>query len=160
MAKLVDSGQEWTSELNEAVAALLRHVNTQKANFKPKEIANLLWASAKLGEFVELNVVTSMFESLVYRISENPQLSQQDLLISLWGVMICCARLSLNSKNNNWLEKHMDDLFTRLENTFLQTMKKINRIIAMAASWLGRACPVVPHYPDYQVKTSIRGSAI
>ncbi|WP_163388137.1 RAP domain-containing protein, partial [Endozoicomonas acroporae] len=150
-AKLVDSGQERTPEFNEAVAALLRHVNKQKANFKPQEIANLLWATAKLGEFVELNVVTSMFESLVYRISENPQLSQQDILMSLWGVMVCCARLSLDSNNNNWLEKHMDDLFTRLENTFLDN-EEDQRIIAMAASWLGRACPFVPHYQTIMSK--------
>ncbi|WP_422490803.1 DUF1601 domain-containing protein [Endozoicomonas sp. ALE010] len=145
MAKLVDSGQERTPEFNEAVAALLRHVNTQKANFKPQEIANLLWATAKLGEFVELNMVTSMFESLVYRISETPQLSQQNILMSLWGVMVCCARLSLDSNNNNWLEKHMDDLFTRLENTSPDN-EEDQSITAMAASWLGRACPVVPHY--------------
>ncbi|WP_422463894.1 DUF1601 domain-containing protein [Endozoicomonas sp. ALB115] len=149
MAKLVDSGQERTPEFNEAVAALLRHVNTQKANFKPQEIANLLWATAKLGEFVELKVVTSMFESLVYRISENPQLSHQDILMSLWGVMVCCARLSLNSNNNNWLEKHMDDLFTRLKNTFPDNPdnnEEEQYVIAMAASWLGRSCPLVPHY--------------
>ncbi|WP_422450753.1 DUF1601 domain-containing protein [Endozoicomonas sp. ALB091] len=144
IAKLVDNG-EWTSEFNEAVAALLRHVNAHKANFKPKEIANLLWATAKLGESVELNMVTSMFESLVYRISENPQLSQQEILISLWGVMVCCARLSLDSNNNNWFEKHMDDLFTRVVNTSSDN-EEDQRIIAMAASWLGRACPVIPHY--------------
>uniref|UniRef100_UPI0011AF4250 DUF1601 domain-containing protein n=1 Tax=Endozoicomonas acroporae TaxID=1701104 RepID=UPI0011AF4250 len=151
MAKLVGNG-EWTSELNEAVATLLRHVNTQKANFNPQEIANLLWATAKLGEFVELNLVTSMFESLVYRISEHPQLLQQDLLMSLWGVMVCCARLSLDSNNNNWLEKHMDELFTRLENTSSDNEEE-QRIIAMAASWLGRACPVVPHYQTNISKT-------
>ncbi|WBA86939.1 hypothetical protein [Endozoicomonas sp. GU-1] len=37
--------------------------------------------------------------------------------MSLWGVMVCCARLSLVSNANNVLEKHLDDLFTRLENT-------------------------------------------
>ncbi|MBO9484240.1 RAP domain-containing protein [Salinisphaera sp. G21_0] len=150
MAKLVENGK-WTSELNEVVATLLRHVNTQKANFKPQEIANLLWATAKLGEFVELNLVTSVFESLVNRISENPQLSQQDILMSLWGVMVCCARLSLDSNYNNWLEKHMDDLFTRLEITFLHN-EEDQRIIAQAASWLGRECPVVPHYQTTRSK--------
>ncbi|WP_146000346.1 RAP domain-containing protein, partial [Endozoicomonas acroporae] len=146
MAKLVDSGQEQTPEFNEAVAALLRHVNAQKADFKPQEIANLLWATAKLGEFVELNVVTSVFESLVYRISENLQLSQRDILMSLWGVMVCCARLSLDSNNNNCLEKHIDELFTRLENTSPDN-KEDQSIIAMAASWLRRTCLFVPHYP-------------
>ncbi|MBO9495649.1 DUF1601 domain-containing protein [Thalassotalea sp. G20_0] len=150
MAKLVDNG-EWASELNEVVAALLRQVITQKANFKPQEIANLLWATAKLGEFVELNLVTFVFESLVNRISENPQLSQKDILMSLWGVMVCCARLSLDCSYNNWLEKHMDDLFIRLETTFLHN-EEDQRTIAQAASWLGRVCPVVPHYQTIRSK--------
>ncbi|MGI2030283.1 DUF1601 domain-containing protein [Endozoicomonas acroporae] len=147
MAKLLDSGQEQTPELNETAAALLPHVNAQKDQFIPQHIANLLWAMAKLGESVELNVVTSTFKSLVYRISENPQLSQQVILMSLWGVMVCCARLSLvsNANKNNVLEKHMDDLFTRLENTSPNNEEE-QSIIAMAASWLGRVCPVVPHY--------------
>ncbi|WBA79307.1 hypothetical protein [Endozoicomonas sp. GU-1] len=48
MAKQVDNGHERTPGLKEAVAALLPHVNGQKADFKPQEIANLLWAMAKL----------------------------------------------------------------------------------------------------------------
>ncbi|MBO9496075.1 DUF1601 domain-containing protein [Thalassotalea sp. G20_0] len=147
MAKLVDNGQEWTPELKTAVAVLLPLVNAQKANFKPQGIANLLWAMAKLGELVELKVVTSIFKSLVHKISENPQLSQQDIFMSLWGIMVCCARLSLvsNANKNNVLEKHMDDLFTRLENTSPDN-EEDQTIIAMAASWLGRACPFAPHY--------------
>ena len=125
----------------------LPRVNGQKANFKPQEIANLLWATAKLGELVELDVLTSTFESIVYLISENPRLSQQELSMSLWGVMVCCARFSLecNAKKNFVLEMNMDDLFTRLENTPPDN-EKDQRVIAMAACWLGRACPVVPHY--------------
>ncbi|WP_422469060.1 hypothetical protein, partial [Endozoicomonas sp. ALC013] len=41
MAKLANNGQAQRPELNEAVAALLPHVNAQKAHFKPQEIANL-----------------------------------------------------------------------------------------------------------------------
>ena len=147
MAKLMDNGQEQTPELKEALAALLPHVNAQKDQFIPQHIANLLWAMAKLGELVELNVVTSTFESLVHRISSNPELSQQEIFMSLWGVMVCCARLSLvsNANKNNLLEKHMDDLFTRLQNTSPDN-EEDQRIIAMAASWLGRPCPFVPHY--------------
>ncbi|WBA79348.1 DUF1601 domain-containing protein [Endozoicomonas sp. GU-1] len=147
MAKLLDHGQEQTPELKEALTTLLSLVNAQKGQFNAQAIANLLWAMAKLGELVELNVVTSTFESLVYRISENPQLSQKTILMSLWGVVVCCARLSLVStaNKNHMLEKHMDDLFTRLENTFLHNEEN-QRTIAQAASWLGRACPVVPHY--------------
>ncbi|WP_163372509.1 RAP domain-containing protein [Endozoicomonas acroporae] len=147
MTKLVDNGQEQTPGLNEAVVALLSLVNVQKDQFKPQGIANLLWATAKLGELVELKLATSTFESLVYRISEKLQFSQEEISMSLWGVMVCCARLSLdsNANKNNVLEKHMDDLFTRLENTFLHN-EEDQRTIVLAASWLGRACPVVRHY--------------
>ncbi|WP_163388150.1 RAP domain-containing protein, partial [Endozoicomonas acroporae] len=147
MAKLVDNAQEPSPELNEALVALLPLVNAQKANFKPHEIANLLWTMAKLGELLELNVVTSTFESLVYQISENPQFSQQEIPLSLWGVMVCSARLFLDSNANksNVFEKHMDDLFTRLKNTSPDNEEE-QSIITQAASWLGRACPVVRHY--------------
>ncbi|WP_219622303.1 hypothetical protein, partial [Endozoicomonas acroporae] len=48
MAKLVDNGQELTSGLKKAVAALLPNVNAQKDQFIAQGIANLLWAIAKL----------------------------------------------------------------------------------------------------------------
>ncbi|MBO9484005.1 RAP domain-containing protein [Salinisphaera sp. G21_0] len=152
MAKLVDKGQEQTPGLNEAVVTLLPLVNTQKDQFNAQGIANLLWATAKLGELVELNVATSAFESLVYRISENLQFSQEEISMSLWGVMVCCARLALdsnanksNANKNNVLEKHMDNLLTRLENISPDSGED-QSIMVMAASWLGRASPVVPHY--------------
>ncbi|WP_422469023.1 RAP domain-containing protein, partial [Endozoicomonas sp. ALC013] len=154
MAKLVDKGLEQTPGLKEAVAALLPLVNAHKADFKSQEIANLLWAIAKQGELVELNVVTSAFESLVYRISTNPQLSQPEISMSLWALMVCCARLFLdsNANKNNLFEKHMDDLLTRLENTSPDNGDD-QSIITMAASWLGRACPVVRHYHTNISKT-------
>ncbi|WP_422468507.1 RAP domain-containing protein, partial [Endozoicomonas sp. ALC013] len=153
MAKLVDNGQERTPELNEALAALLPHVNAQKDQFIPQHIANLLWAMAKLGELIDLDVVTSTFKSLVCRISGNPQFSQQEILMSLWGVMVCCARLFLvsNANKNHVFEKHMDDLFTRLQNTSPDN-KEYQSIMTMAASWLGRPCPVVPHYQTMSSK--------
>ncbi|WP_145999777.1 RAP domain-containing protein, partial [Endozoicomonas acroporae] len=147
MAKLLDSGQEQTPELKEAVAALLPRVIAQKANFTPQGVANLLWAMAKLGEFVKLNVMTATFESLVYRISESTQLDQKDISMSLWGVMVCCARLSLDSNTNKGivLEKHMDSLFTHLKNTNPND-EESQSIMAMAANWLGRGGPVALHY--------------
>ncbi|WP_163387902.1 RAP domain-containing protein, partial [Endozoicomonas acroporae] len=154
MAKLVDNGQEPTPGLNEAVVALLPLVNSQKDQFNAQSIANLLWATAKLGELVELNVATSAFESLVYRIRKNLQFSQEEISMSLWGVMVCCARLALdsNANKNNVLEKHMDDLLTRLENTSPDN-EEDQSIMIMAASWLGRACPVVRHYQKAISKT-------
>ncbi|MBO9484632.1 RAP domain-containing protein, partial [Salinisphaera sp. G21_0] len=154
MAKLVDNGQEQTPGFNETVVALLPLVNAQKDQFNAQGIANLLWATAKLGELVELNVATSTFEALVYRISENLQFSQQEIVMSLWGVMVCCARLALdsNANKNNVLEKHMDDLLTRLENTSPDN-EEDQSIMIMAASWLGRACPVIRHYQTTISKT-------
>ncbi|MBO9497697.1 DUF1601 domain-containing protein, partial [Thalassotalea sp. G20_0] len=108
IAKLLDNGQEQASGLNEAMATLLPLVKVLRDQFIPQHIANLLWAMAKLGELVELHVVTSTFESLLYRFSDNPQLFQQDdIVMSLWGVMVCCARLSLapNAIKNSVLEK-------------------------------------------------------
>ncbi len=147
MAKLVDHGQEQTPEFNVAVTALLPHVKAQKNQCNAQDIANLLWAMAKLGELIELDVLTSTFKTLVDQISGNPQFSQQAILMSLWGVMVCCARLSLvpNTSKGNVLEKHMHDLFIRLENTSPDN-EEDQHTIAMAASWLGRPCPFVTHY--------------
>ncbi|WP_422463788.1 DUF1601 domain-containing protein, partial [Endozoicomonas sp. ALB115] len=147
MAKLVDNGQEQTPGLYEAVAALLQRVNTQEDQFNARGIANLLWATAKLGELIELNVATSAFESIVYRISNNLQFTQNEISMSLWGVMVCCARLSLvaNANKNNVIEKHMDDLLTRLENNSPDN-EEDQSIMIMASSWLGRACSFNPHY--------------
>ena len=155
VAKLVENGLELgkTSKLKEAVAALMPHVKTkteskaERGHFNPQEVTILLWALAKLGEAIELNLVKSTFDSLVDSISENPQLSQQDIWMSLWGVMVFCARFYLyyDSDNKNSLEKHIDELFSRLENTSPGNTED-QSIIAMAASWLGRVCPVIPHY--------------
>ena len=148
MAKLVDNGQELTPALKEAVAAPLQHVNAQKANFSLQEIANLLWAMGKLGELIELNLVQSTLDPLVNVIRESPQiLSQKDRLMSLRGVMACCARFFLdsNAKKNDLPEKLMDDLFAHLENKSPESNEE-QPTIAMAAIWLGRECPVAPHY--------------
>ncbi|WP_422459242.1 RAP domain-containing protein [Endozoicomonas sp. ALB115] len=156
MAKLVDNGQEQTPGLNEAVVTLLPLVNAQKYQFNAQGIANQLWAMAKLGELIELNLATSTFESLVYRINKYLQFSQEEISMSLWGVMVCCARLSLdsNGNKNNVFKKHMDDLFTRLKNTSPDNQED-QSIMFMAASWLGRACPVVRHYHTNISKTQV-----
>ncbi|WP_163387914.1 RAP domain-containing protein, partial [Endozoicomonas acroporae] len=155
VAKLVDNGLELekTAKLKEALAALLRHVKAkaeskeEKDQFKPQEVANMIWAVAKLGEAIELNVVKSTLDSLLGKISENTPLSQQSRWMSLWGVMAFCARFYLNyGKNNkNSLEQHIGELFSRLGNTPTGNTENPS-IIAMVTSWLGRACPVVPHY--------------
>uniref|UniRef100_UPI0013D1B87B RAP domain-containing protein n=1 Tax=Endozoicomonas acroporae TaxID=1701104 RepID=UPI0013D1B87B len=155
VAKLADNGLEleMTPKLKKSLAALLPHVKTkaeskeEKDHFIPQHIANLLWAVAKLGEAIELSMVQSTFDSLVGKIGESSQLSQQDILMSLWGVMAICARFYLyyGNDNKNSLEKHIGELFSRLENTSPGNTED-QSIIAMAASWLGRPCPVAPNY--------------
>ncbi|MBO9484173.1 RAP domain-containing protein [Salinisphaera sp. G21_0] len=155
LATLMDNGLELeiTPKLKEAVVVLLPHVKTkaeskeEKDQFSPRHIANLLRSVAKLGEAIELNLVKSTFDSLVGRISEDLRFSQQDILMSLWGVMAFCARFYLYDGTNNKssLEKHLGDLFSRLENTFPDNSED-QSIIAMAANWLGRVCPVIPEY--------------
>ncbi|WBA82144.1 DUF1601 domain-containing protein [Endozoicomonas sp. GU-1] len=155
VAKLVDNGLELekTAKLKEALAALLRHVKAkaeskeEKNQFKPQEVANMMWAVAKLGEAIELNVVKSMLDSLVGKIGENHRLSQQSRWMSLWGVMAFCARfyLTYGKNNKNSLEKHIGELFSRLGNTPTGNTGDPS-IIAMVTSWLGIACPVVPFY--------------
>ncbi|WP_422469164.1 RAP domain-containing protein, partial [Endozoicomonas sp. ALC013] len=62
-------------------------------------------------------------------------------------VMVFCARFYLDSGNNDKhsLEKHIGELFSRLENTSPGSIED-QSIISMAACWLGRACPVIPYY--------------
>ncbi|WBA82147.1 DUF1601 domain-containing protein [Endozoicomonas sp. GU-1] len=155
LAKLVDNGLELekVAKLKEAVVALLPHVKTkaqskeEKDHFIPQHIANLLWAVAKLGEAIELKLVKSTFNSLACRLSENPQFSQSNISVSLWGVMVFCARyyLYFGDDNKNALEKYIDKLFSRLE-SLPPSNTEFSCIAAMAASWLGRACSVAPHY--------------
>ncbi|MGI2030432.1 DUF1601 domain-containing protein, partial [Endozoicomonas acroporae] len=155
LAKLVDNGLELekTAKLKETLAALLYHVKTkaeskeERDHFNTQGAVNLLWAMAKLGEAIELKLVKSIFGSLADRISETPQLSQQDTWMSLWGVMVFCARFYLyfGRDNKNPLEKHIGELFSRLGNTSPNNIEA-QTVIAMAASWLGRPCPVVHHY--------------
>ena len=155
LAKLVSIGLDLrkTAQLKEVVAALLLYVKTkakskeEKDHFSINFIVSLSWAVAKLGEAVELNLVQFTFDFLVDRISESPQLSQKEILMSLWAVMAFCARLYLyyGKDSKNSLEKHIGELFTRLENTSTSNPED-QSVIAMAASWLGKACPTIPHY--------------
>ncbi|MGI2029802.1 RAP domain-containing protein [Endozoicomonas acroporae] len=155
LAKLGDIGLELekTVKLKETLTALLYRVKTkaeskeERDRFIPQGIVNLLWALAKLGEAIELNLIKSTFDALVARISETPQRSQQNIWMSLWGVMVFCARfyLCFGINNKNPLEQHIGKLFSRLESTFPDDLEA-QTVIAMAASWLGRPCAMAPCY--------------
>ncbi|MGO0309282.1 RAP domain-containing protein [Endozoicomonas acroporae] len=155
LAKLGDIGLELekTVKLKETLTALLYRVKTkaeskeERDRFIPQGIVNLLWALAKLGEAIELNLIKSTFDALVARISETPQRSQQNIWMSLWGVMVFCARfyLCFGRNNKNPLEKHIGELFSRLESTFPDDLEA-QTVMVMAASWLGRPCAMAPYY--------------
>ena len=69
--------------------------------------------------------------------------------MSLWGLLVCCARLYLDNTINDQydtLECLINKLFSHLENGFIDN-EQSKSVMALAASWLGRACPVDPHYP-------------
>ena len=68
--------------------------------------------------------------------------------MSLWGLLVCCARLYLDntiSDQYDTLECLINKLFSHLENEFIDN-EQSKSVMALAASWLGRACPVDPHY--------------
>ena len=148
MAKLVDNGQELTPEFKVAVAALLSSLRTYKEQFIPQHIANLLWAMGSLGDFVSTAATDSVVESML-RLSDKCLLfSRRELVMSLWGLLVCRVRLYLannNSKQNDTLEYLIDRLFSYLENASIDN-KQGKSVMALAASWLGRGCPVDPHY--------------
>ncbi|WP_422469000.1 DUF1601 domain-containing protein, partial [Endozoicomonas sp. ALC013] len=89
MAKLVDNGQERTPEFNEALVALLHHVNAQKAHFKPQEVTNLVWAMAKLvdnGQEQTPDLKEAMFALLPYVNVQKDRFIPQAITNLLWAM--------------------------------------------------------------------------
>ncbi|WP_422468525.1 DUF1601 domain-containing protein, partial [Endozoicomonas sp. ALC013] len=89
MAKLVDNGLERTPGLNEAVAALLPHVNAQKDQFNAQGSANLLWAMTKLVDN-GLERVPGLKEALAGLLShvnaQKDQFNAQGIANLLWAM--------------------------------------------------------------------------
>ena len=148
MAKLLDNGQELTPEFKVAVATVLPSLRIYKEQFIPQHIANLLWAMGSLGDVVVTAATDSVVESML-RLSDDCLLfARQELVMSLWGLLVCRARLYLAnsiSEQNNTLEYLIDRLFAYLANASIDD-KQSKSVMALAASWLERPCPVDPHY--------------
>ena len=148
MAKLVDNGLELTPEFNVALAILLPFLRTYKEQFIPHHVATVLWAMGALGDFVVTAATDAVVESML-RLSDNCLLfTRQELVMSLWGLLVCRARLYLVnniSEQNDTLEYLIDRLFSYLEHASIDH-KQGKSVMALAACWLGRACPVDPHY--------------
>ena len=148
IAKLVDCCQRLTPELKTTVATLLPHVIAMKDHFNPQELAKLLWAVGSLGDLINSGVTATVAESLPCEANKYPQFTQQELFISLWGLLACNARLYLNKNTNNkntLLEYQIKALFNHLENAFINDEQE-KSIMILAARWLERECPTGPHY--------------
>ena len=111
-------------------------------------MASLLWAMGSLGDVVSPAAIDSVVESML-RLSDNcPLFTRRELVMSLWGLLVCRARLYLAnsiSEQNDTLEYLIDRLFAYLANASTD-YKQVKSVMALAASWLERPCPVDPHY--------------
>ena len=148
VAKLLDNGQELTPEYKEAFATLLPCVSILKDQFNTRGVACLLWAMGSLGDFLGTAATGSVIESMLCLSDKCLLFTQRELVMSLWGLLVCRARLYLAntvSEQNDTLEHLIDKLFSYLEKAFIDN-KQSKSVMALAASWLGRACPVDPHY--------------
>ena len=130
------------------LVALLPCVSTLKGQFNARGIANLLWAMGTLGDLISTAAGGSLVESMLCESDKVPLFTQQELLISLWGLLVCSARQYLDtniSAENDTLACLINRLFTRLKN---ESVDKVQRkpVMALAANWLGRECLVEPHY--------------
>ena len=147
-AKLVYHGYELTTEFKEAVAVLLPRVIILKDQFDAPRVANLLWATGFLGDLIGVAAGDSLAESVLCQSYIYLAFTQKELHISLWGLLVCSARHYLDrniSDKNDTFECLINSVFTRLENESIDS-EECKSVMALAASWLGRECPVEPHY--------------
>ena len=162
LVKLMENGQPLTPELKETLPALLSQVNALKEYFSARAIANLLWATGSLGELINTEAADVLAAYLLREPDKYLQLTRQDLLMSLWGLLACSAKRYLEKSclKERHLEKHRElnvhdkndtadclikKLFTPLKHKPIEDELEKN-IMAMAASWLRKKCPVEPHY--------------
>ena len=143
VAKLLDNGHELTAGLKDVVPALLLRVNPLLEHFNPVEITTLMWVMGTLGDLINAEASNSVAESML---GKHLNFNQLELIVSLWGALVCGARYYLQKKtSNNNLECLIKELFARLEKDFID-QEQDRPVMALAASWLGKKCPFEPHY--------------
>ena len=148
LARLLDNGLEMTPDLKDVLANLVSCVIILRNRFNVREISKLLWATGSLGDLISTAAGDSLAEFMFCQSQICHLFTQQQLLISLWGLLVCGARHYLDknsSAENDSLECVINRLFTRLENVFIDNEQDMS-VMALVASWLGRECPVEPHY--------------
>ena len=146
MAKLLNRGHALVPEFAAAVTALFWQVKALQVRFNPQEIANMLWAIAHFGELINAEISDSVVQTILSEFDGCLLFTPRDLVISLWALLVCCARQYLHKNTrNNTLERLTGELFHRLTGTVIDH-EQDKSIMAMAASWLGRECLLKPHY--------------
>ena len=148
MAKFVINGQSLLPGFKETLAALLPRVYALHDEFETQDVVKLIWAISSLGDLINTAATVALVGSLLDLFDRDLRFSADDLLKSLWGLLVCSARLYLErntSHENYMLECLINRFFNQLENeTIDDELEK--RTMALAAGWLGRKCPVNPHY--------------
>ena len=151
--KLTDTGEVLIPEFKEVLAALLPQMNEQRADLKPEEIAKLLMAIGIFGDLIDTAATLTLVESLPCETDKYLQLTPDELLMFLWGLLACGAKLYLerNTGNkNDMLECLIDRLFTHLKNESINNDQR-KTIMAQAAGWLGKD---YLFNPDYRANNS------
>ena len=126
-----------------------------KGQFNPRGIASLLWAMGSLGDAVSTAATDSVVESMLRLSDKCPPFTQQELVSSLWGLLVFCARLYLAnniSDQYDTLEWLLNKLLSHLASGFIDN-EPSKSVMALAAIWLGRACPVDPGYQSKRSTT-------
>ena len=101
-----------------------------------------------LGDFLSTAAGDSLAEFMLCVSDKYLLFTQQELLTSLWGLLAYSARHYLDkniSAENVTLERLINRLFARLENESIDS-KRGKSVMHLAASWLGRECPVGSQY--------------
>ena len=116
LAKLVENGRlqlDQDSLTNQALMALLPQVETPPGPFKPKEISNLLWALAALGDGVSLNEVFNILRTMDMNTIES-WLGQE---MTLWALTVFLARGGETSLLLPPMKRLYDALMAEKENS-------------------------------------------
>ena len=148
MARFVYNGRSLISGFKETLAALLPRVHALHDEFETQDVVKLIWAISSFGELINTAGTKALVGSLLGHFDRDLNFSWDDLLKSLWGLLVCSAKLYLehNTSCENYIvDRLISRLFNQLENeTIDDELEK--RTMALAAGWLGRESPVNPHY--------------
>ena len=148
MAKLVDHAQELIPRLKNNLNALLPCVSRLKDQLNAQGLAKLLWVMGALGNLISTVATETLVDALPRDTGEYFQLASDKVLICLWGLLACRARLYLErdtSNSKDALESLIDRLFTHLETRLVGCEQNIS-VMILAARWLGRTCPFALKY--------------